>query len=192
MVLIATTEGGRSVSNPRRLTLGLMVPLTPRRRSSDTRASSSAAVPHSMIQSPTSANRPAPATSSRRRPAAALWLRRTSAPPAGTTAPVLRRGPARSPALGPARSPALGPARSPALGPARSPALGPALSAFFDPLRGPLSNLFRQHRAYLLQPRQRLGLPAPETPRQQHLRHPRPERLRQLLVTLRVHDIIVR
>ena len=60
----------------------------------------------------------------------------------------------------------------------------PLLSAFFDPLLGPLSNLFRQHRAYLLQPRQRLGLPAPETPRQQHLCHPRPERLRQLLVTL--------
>ena len=39
-------------------------PHTPRRRSSDTRASSSAAVPHSMIQSPTSANQPASATSS--------------------------------------------------------------------------------------------------------------------------------
>ena len=39
-------------------------PHTPRRRSSDTRASSSAADPHSMIQSPTSANRPASATSS--------------------------------------------------------------------------------------------------------------------------------
>ena len=109
-----------------------------------------------MIQSPTCANRPGSATSS----SAAASRRAVAASNFRSAVPAQQR-----PFFGAALR-------------------DPLLAAFFDPLLGPFSNLFRQHRAHLLQPRQPPGLPTPETPRQQHLRHPRPERLRQLLVTL--------
>ena len=94
----------------------------------------------------------------------------------------------RNPLLTALRNPLLTALRNPLLTALRNPLLtalrDPLLATFFDPLVGPLLNLFRQHRAHLLQPWQRPGLPTAETPRQQHVRHPRPERLRQLLVTL--------
>ena len=53
------------------------------------------------------------------------------------------------------------------------------------PLLGPLPHGFRQHRAHLLQPRQRRRGCPPQPPRQQHLLGPGAERVRQLLVVLR-------
>ena len=109
-------------------------------------------------------------------------LQRGGQPPrCGRVELALRQPAQQRPFFGSAlRDPLLAALRDPLLAALRDP----LLAAFFDPLLGPLPNLFRQHRAHLLQPRQRPGLPTPETPRQQHLRHPRPERLRQLLVTL--------
>ena len=58
------------------------------------------------------------------------------------------------------------------------------LKTLFDPLFGPLPYVFRQHRAHLLQPRQRPRPRTAEPSRQQHLLCPRAERRSQLLVVL--------